>query len=113
MKFNEYVNMLCESIDEDVQSVLSKLGFVKVKDKELISYNIPGTGIYANFVNASDIDGGIQVYTDSSKKSKLLYAFDVYNFIKKQRIIKQLIDHVQKEKLTSNEEDFYAERLNK
>ena len=113
MKFNEYVNMLCESIDEDVQSVLSKLGFVKVKDKELISYNIPGTGIYANFVNDSDIDGGIQIYSDASKKSKQLYAFDVYNFVRKQRILKQLIDHVQKEKLTNSEEDFYHEKLNK
>lgn len=115
MKFQEYVSMLVESEQHPlIDEVLKELGFkLKEKIKELIIYNIPGTGIYANFISSEDIDGGIEIKDSDSKKAKQLYAFDVRNFHKKSRIIKQLIDHVKTGKLSKSEEDFYDEKLNK
>lgn len=115
MKFQEYVSMLVESEQiSDINDVLKELGFkLKEKTKELIIYNIPGTGIFANFASEDDIDGGIEVKENDSKTAKQLHAFDVHNFHKKRRIIKQLIDHVKTGKLSKSEEDFYDEKLNK
>lgn len=105
--------MLTESVDMDIESLLKELGFVKVKNKDLITFNIPDTGIFANFISDDDVDGGITIHETSSLKSKILNAFDVYHFAKKRRYIKQLIDHVKKERLSNTDEDFYAEKLNR
>jgi len=113
MKFNEYVSMLTESLDSEIQQVIKELGFEKVNSKNIIQYHLPETGIYLNFVSDDDIDGGIAVYETPSQKSKQLYAFDIRNFLRKKRIIKQLIDHIKSGKLTRTEEDFYDEKLNK
>lgn len=115
MKFSEYVSMLIESEQlSDIDMVLKEFGFkLKEKTKDLIIYNIPETGIFANFISDDDIDGGIEIKDSDSKTAKQLYAFDVHNFYKKRRIIKQLIDHVKSGKLTSSEQDFYDEKLNK
>jgi hypothetical protein len=114
MNFRTYISTLLESENlSDIKIVLKELGFVKVTDKNLISYNIPETGIFANFISEDDIDGGIEVKESDSKTSKQLYAFDVHNFHRKRRIIKQLIDHLKTGSLTNSEQDFYDEKLNK